>query len=78
MEFDVSLHPFPYLAKQGICFMKDTYFKKVLLSLGFVIEGRSDDELPECLLGLMTLCYPDPVHAIQAEDFFAGKCPKSH
>merc|ERR1711933_300626 len=30
MEFDVSLHPFPYLAKQAICFMKDSYFKRVL------------------------------------------------
>jgi Protein ENHANCED DISEASE RESISTANCE 2, C-terminal len=45
VEFDVSLHPFPYLAKQAICYMKDSYFKKVLVSFGFVIEGRSDDEV---------------------------------
>lgn len=77
MEFDISLHPFPYLAKQGICFMKETYFKKVLISFGFLIEGRSDDELPECFIGLMQLCYPDPVHAIQAPDLFAGRSPKS-
>lgn len=77
VEFDISLHPFPYLAKQGICFMKENYFKKILVSFGFVIEGRADDELPECLIGLMQLCYPDPVHAIQAEDFFAGTCPRS-
>jgi hypothetical protein len=77
VEFDISLHPFPYLAKQGICFMKDTYFKKVLVTFGFLIEGRSDDELPECLIGLFQLCYPDPVHAIQGEDFFAGKSPRS-
>jgi len=76
-EFDISLHPFPYLAKQGICFMKDTYFKKVLVTFGFLIEGRSDDELPECLIGLTQLCYPDPVHAIQGEDFLAGKAAKS-
>ena len=77
VEFDISLHPFPYLAKQGICFMKDSYFKKVLCTFGFLIEGRSDDELPECFIGLMQLCYPDPVHAIQASDFFAGRSPKS-
>ena len=77
VEFDVSLHPFPYLAKQGICFMKDSYFKKVLCTFGFLIEGRSDDELPEAFIGLMQLCYPDPVHAIQAPDFFAGRSPKS-
>ena len=77
MEFDISLHPFPYLAKQGICFMKDTYFKKVLVTFGFVIEGRSDDELPECIIGLMQLCYPDPIHAIQGADFFSGRSPRS-
>lgn len=77
IEFDVSLHPFPYLAKQGICFMKESYFKKVLVTFGFLIEGRSDDELPECLIGLFQLCYPDPIHAIQGEDFMAGKAPKS-
>jgi hypothetical protein len=72
MEFDISLHPFPYLAKQAICFMKESYFKKILVSFGFVIEGRADDELPECLIGLMQLCYPDPKHAIAAETFFDG------
>ena len=71
-EFDISLHPFPYLAKQGICYMKESYFKKVLVTFGFLIEGRADDELPECLIGLMQLCYPDPVHAVQGEDFLAG------
>ena len=77
LEFDISLHPFPYLAKQGICFMKDSYFKKVLVTFGFVIEGKTDDELPECILGCMQLCYPDPIHAIQASDFFAGTAPRS-
>lgn len=77
VEFDISLHPFPYLAKQGICFMKDTYFKKVLVTFGFLIEGRAEDELPECLIGLMQLCYPDPVHAVQGEDLMAGTSAKS-
>jgi len=77
MEFDVSFHPFPYIAKQAISYMKDNYFKKVLVTFGFVIEGRSDDELPECVIGLMQLCYPDPVYAIQAADFFAGTSPSS-
>mmetsp|Transcript_7123 Transcript_7123/g.17363 ORF Transcript_7123/g.17363 Transcript_7123/m.17363 type:complete len:1069 (-) Transcript_7123:102-3308(-) len=77
MEFDVSLHPFPYLAKQGICYMKDGFFKKILATLAFCIEGRTDDELPECLIGLFQLCYPDPIHAVQAEDVFAGNAPSS-
>jgi hypothetical protein len=77
VEFDISLHPFPYLAKQAICFMKESYFKRILVTFGFVIEGRSDDELPECLIGLMQLCYPDPAYAIQAENFFNGTAPRS-
>mmetsp|Transcript_13327 Transcript_13327/g.25287 ORF Transcript_13327/g.25287 Transcript_13327/m.25287 type:complete len:869 (+) Transcript_13327:352-2958(+) len=77
LEFDISLHPFPYLAKQGICFMKESYFKKVLVSFGFVIEGKTEDELPECILGCMQLCYPDPAHAIQASDFFDGTANRS-
>jgi hypothetical protein len=58
--------------------MKDSYFKKVLVTFGFTIEGRSDDELPECLIGLTQLCYPDPIHAIQGEDFFSGRSAKSY
>ena len=77
VEFDISLHSFPYLAKQGINRIKDSYFKKVLVTFGFLIEGRAEDELPECLIGLMQLCYPDPVHAIQGEDFMAGTSLRS-
>ena len=72
MEFTVSLHPFPYLAKKAISFMKDSCFKKTIATFAFCIEGRDEDELPECLLGAFQLCYPDPVHAIQGEDLFAG------
>merc|ERR1711865_815578 len=28
MEFDISLHPFPYLAKKGICYMKEALLRK--------------------------------------------------
>eukprot|EP00536_Pseudo-nitzschia_multiseries_P006603 jgi/Psemu1/193538/e_gw1.143.88.1 len=77
MEFDVSLHPFPYLAKQGICYMKDGFFKNILATLAFCIEGRTEDELPECLIGLFQLCYPNPIHATQGEEFFAGKSARS-
>ena len=73
MEFDVSLHPFPFLAKKAISCMKDSYFKKTIATFAFCLEGRDEDELPECLLGAFQLCYPDPVHAIQGEDLFAGK-----
>lgn len=77
IEFDISLHVFPYLAKQGICYLKDTMFHKLLASVGFVIEGRDDDELPEVLIGLGQVCYPDPAATMQGADFFSGKAPRS-
>ena len=46
MEFDVSLHPFPFLAKKAIRCMKDSYFKKTIATFAFCLEGREEDELP--------------------------------
>lgn len=79
MCFDITLHPFPYLAKQATSYMADSYFKKMIASFAFVIEGRSDDELPEVLIGQGSqLCYPDPAIAITAGDLFTGKSPSAH
>jgi len=78
MGFDISLHPFPYLAKQATAYMAETYFKKMIASFAFVIEGRSDDELPEVLIGQgAQICYPDPALAIKAGDWFTGQSPTS-
>lgn len=72
MEFDVSLHTFPYLTKKAIRFMKDACFRKTVATFAFCLEGREEDELPECLLGAFSICYPDPTYAIQGEDLFSG------
>ena len=76
MSFEISFHPFPYLFKQAMAYLKD-YFDDVIGTFGFVIEGRSDDELPEVMIGVMQLCYPGESRACREEDFFAGKCKKS-
>lgn len=73
MEFDISLHPFPYLFKQGVAYLKD-YFERTVWTLGFVIEGRSDDELPEVVIGTMKVCHPNPKFVVNGEDLFDGKC----
>jgi hypothetical protein len=70
MEFGISLHPFPYLFKQGMAYIKDNYFDKAIAKFGFVIEGRSDDELPEVVLGAMQVCYPNPKYVMSDKDFF--------
>lgn len=78
MEFDVTLHPFPYVAKQGFSYLYQNIFKNLVILFGFVIESRDDDELPECLIGLAELCYPDPEFSISGAEVFAGTSPKSH
>jgi len=78
MEFLVSIHPFPYLVKKATAYMKDNVFHKALVSFSYVIEGRSDDELPEAVIGEgAMLCYPHPDHAICSEDFFGGTATTS-
>lgn len=76
-EFDISLHPFPYLAKKALAYLKENMFKKSLVSLSYVIEARSNNELPEVLIGdPVKIHYPDPKYVINADDFFAGTAPK--
>ena len=73
MEFDISLHPFPYLAKKAMAYLKTSVFPKAIVSLSYVIEGRSDEELPEVLIGdALKLLYPDPALLDQCRDFVAG------
>ena len=76
MEFDISLHPFPYLFKQAMNYLKD-YLDGVVATYGFVIEGRNDGELPEVVIGAMKVCSPGPKYVCMGEEFFAGTCLKS-
>eukprot|EP00523_Entomoneis_sp_CCMP467_P018657 CAMPEP_0168826444 /NCGR_PEP_ID=MMETSP0726-20121227/12164_1 /TAXON_ID=265536 /ORGANISM="Amphiprora sp., Strain CCMP467" /LENGTH=348 /DNA_ID=CAMNT_0008879579 /DNA_START=105 /DNA_END=1152 /DNA_ORIENTATION=- len=70
MEMEVSLHPFPWVAKRALEQLRKEVFHKALLTLGFVIEAQEDDELPEVLLGLTQLCYPDSESAVPSKEFF--------
>lgn len=72
MQFDISLHPFPYLFKQAMAYLKESYFDKAVGTFGFVIEGRDDDELPEVVIGAMKVCYPNPEYVATSEEFFGG------
>jgi len=76
MEFDISLHPFPYLFKQAMAYLKD-YFDKGVWTFGFVVEGRDDNELPEVIIGAMKLCRLSQTAIVNGEDFFAGTCSKT-
>jgi hypothetical protein len=43
----------------------------------FVIEGRSNDELPEVVIGVMKVCHPNPKLIVRGDDFFEGTCSKT-
>lgn len=61
IEIDINLHPFPFIFKQAMSYLKDHYFSRMLMTFAFLIEGRDEDELPEVLLGNpIQLVYPDP------------------
>ena len=78
MEFDISIHPFPYLAKKATAYLKDNLFATALAGLSYAIEGRDDTELPEVLIGdEVQVCYCDPECIIEAADLFAGAAPSS-
>ena len=49
-EMNVNIRLWPYLAKQGLGYLLAS-LDKCDLDIGFVIEGITDDELPETLLG---------------------------
>jgi hypothetical protein len=72
MQFDINLHAFPYLAKQAFCYMKDSYYKHIVGNMACCIEGRTDDELPECLIGSFQIQYPDPKYIVSEDHFFAA------
>ena len=71
MEFNISLHPFPYLFKQAMTYLQD-YFDKSIWTFGFVVEGRNDDELPEVVIGAMKVVRPSPSYIVNGDEFFSG------
>ena len=46
LEMDVDIRGWSILSKQGL-FTLFPHFKDILVEIGFVIEGRDDDEMPE-------------------------------
>src|SRR5690606_1785426 len=50
LEIDISIFDFPYPAKSTLSALRDRV-SEILLRAGFVFQGETDDELPECLLG---------------------------
>ncbi len=50
----INVWIFSYVARKGLFYLQDK-FAGMRLNVGFTIEGRSDEELPEVILGCCTL-----------------------
>lgn len=57
VEMDINVHKFSSLPKQALATMFDR-FDRMLISIGFCIESIEDEEMPETLLGTVTLLKP--------------------
>jgi len=76
LEMEISFHPFPWAAKHAIQYLRQNLLHKLLLTFGFVIEGREDSELPETLIGLSQLCFARSENAVLADKFFGSDVVK--
>jgi hypothetical protein len=57
VEMDINVHKFASVPKKALEVMFNR-FDKMVISAGFCIESRSDDEMPEALLGSVQLNFP--------------------
>ncbi|CAM9642515.1 unnamed protein product [Laminaria digitata] len=64
IENTINVHRFSFIAKKSLHALKGM-FKDMVLHLGFTIEGRASDELPESLLACSTLNYPTVERAVE-------------
>ncbi len=50
LELDINAHSFSYFGRRAL-YSTYSKFREALVSVGFVIEGRTNDELPEHIVG---------------------------
>jgi len=67
IEMDINVHRFATLPRKGLTILMSR-FDEMMLYVGFVIEGRCNEELPECLFGTAYLQKPDPEKSIPVFD----------
>jgi hypothetical protein len=72
LTFDVNVHLFSMMARQSLSDMHP-HLRKMRFQIGFVIQGASEDELPEQLLGCAQVGHLD---FAAAPPFTPSKPPK--
>ncbi|KAF1329661.1 hypothetical protein FI667_g5842, partial [Globisporangium splendens] len=62
-EIVVDIHAFSYIARRGIHLLLDKT-SKLVIDIGFVLQGETEDELPEQILGCCRLDHADVQRAM--------------
>jgi hypothetical protein len=62
IEMDINVHKFHSLPKKALQVMFNR-FETMVISMGFCIESREDEEMPETLLGCASINKPNPLGA---------------
>ena len=57
LEMNVNVHTWPYTTRKGFNMLLPA-FPTMILDSAFVIEGRSDEEVPEQIIGCARLNHP--------------------
>ena len=64
IQMNINVWKFAFVAKKALAGLQEK-FEKLSLNVGFTIEGRGDEELPECLLGCANLKGVDVNRAVE-------------
>ena len=73
MEIDINMHPLPFVFKQAMSHLHERYFEELIMSFAFVVESRTEEELPEVLLGdPFILPFVDKEKVMKARKIFGG------
>mmetsp|Transcript_17637 Transcript_17637/g.23538 ORF Transcript_17637/g.23538 Transcript_17637/m.23538 type:complete len:371 (-) Transcript_17637:351-1463(-) len=63
IELSTNIHMWQYIARKGLVTLLP-HFPRFVVNVGFTIEGRSDEDLPEVLLGGCRMIRIDPSKAV--------------
>ena len=69
---DINVHKFSSVPKKALEVLFNR-FDKMIISIGFCIESRTEDEMPETLFGCVTLNRPTHTMAFDWKELTADR-----
>ena len=71
IEMDINVHKFSSVPKKALEVLFNR-FDKMIFSIGFCIESRTEEEMPEALFGCVTLNRPTHTMAFDWNELTTG------